>query len=306
MDSSMRTRLLQPASLIAGGTAAVGAIGIFSALTPEVAARFQIVGGVLPPGVPGAARVLALAFGLMLVWLSRSLARRKHRAWQLAVALVVGSTAAHLAKGLDFEEATSGIVLLVALVRYRREFSAAGDPATRWPVARMASLGIGLGGLLWLRSIDHLDFSARIEDAALVVLGLLAFRALYLWLRPIVAPSCSDPAERAQAEGLVHAHGGDSLAFFALRRDKSYFFSPSVRSFLAYRVVGGCALVSGDPIGAPEEIGELVDEFRRVARSRAWRLAFLGVGTPLLPLYRSRGFRALYLGDEAIVRPQEF
>ena len=118
----MRTRLLQPASLIAAGAAFVGFVGIVSALTPEAADRFQIVGGVLPPGMPEGARVVALAFGLLLVWLWRSLVRRKHRAWQLAVALVLGSTVAHLAKGLDFEEATSGIVLLVALVRWRHGF----------------------------------------------------------------------------------------------------------------------------------------------------------------------------------------
>ena len=46
-------------------------------------------------------------------------------------------------------------------------------------------------------------------------------------------------------------HGADSLAYFALRRDKSYFFSPSGSSFLAYRVIGGTALVAGDPIGEP-------------------------------------------------------
>src|SRR5947207_5310444 len=199
MDRAMRTRLLQPASLIAAGAAFVGAVGIFSALTPEMAERFQIVDGVLPPGVPGAARVLALAFGLMLIWLWRSLARRKHRAWQLAVALVIGSTAAHLAKGLDFEEATSGIVLLLALARYRREFVAGGDPAVRWPAARITLVVAGLGSLSWLRSVDHLDFSARVEDALLVVLGVLAFRALYLWLRPIVSQSCSDPEQRCQA-----------------------------------------------------------------------------------------------------------
>ena len=51
---------------------------------------------------------------------------------------------------------------------------------------------------------------------------------------------------------LVRVHGHDSLAFFSLRRDKSYFFSPTRRSFLAYRVVEGCALVSGDPIGDDE------------------------------------------------------
>src|SRR5207237_6704479 len=125
------------------------------------------------------------------------------------------------------------------------------------------------------RAEDRMDFSARIEDALLVVLGIIAVRGLYLWLRPIVAHGCVDPVERRQAEALVNTHGEDSLAFFALRRDKSYFFSPSGRSFLAYRVVAGCALVSGDPIGAADEMGELVDEFRRVARARAWRLAFL-------------------------------
>src|SRR3954462_11113853 len=147
MDTAMRTRLLQPASLIAAGAAFVGFVGIVSALTPEAADRFQIVGGVLPPGMPEGARVVALAFGLLLVWLWRSLARRKHRAWQLAVALVLGSTVAHLAKGLDFEEATSGIVLLVALVPGRRAFSPPAEPPGRRPVARIAALGVGLASL---------------------------------------------------------------------------------------------------------------------------------------------------------------
>jgi lysyl-tRNA synthetase class 2 len=169
----------------------------------------------------------------------------------------------------------------------------------------MAGLAAGLAGVLWLRSVDHIDFSARIEDALIVVLGFLAFRALTLWFQPLVGLGpCAE--ERALAEELVARHGQDSLSFFALRKDKSYFFSPSGRSFLAYRVVNGCALVSGDPIGAADEIGELVDEFGRVARARAWRLAFLGVGGGLLPLYKGRGFRTLYLGDEAIVHPDQF
>ena len=170
----------------------------------------------------------------------------------------------------------------------------------------MAALAAGLAALSVLRAEStRIDFSARIEDALIVVLGFLAFRALYLWLRPIVGAPLRRPGGAARRRrSSSHAHGEDSLAFFSLRRDKSYFFSPSGRSFLAYRVVGGCALVSGDPIGAADELGELVDEFRRVARARAWRLAFLGVGEALLPLYRSRGFRSLYLGDEAIVRPR--
>lgn len=82
-------------SVLGSAAAAVGAIGILSALTPELASRSDLVQGVLPPGVPEAARILSLAFAFVLVWLSRSLVRRKRRAWQLAVALVVASACAH-------------------------------------------------------------------------------------------------------------------------------------------------------------------------------------------------------------------
>src|SRR5450759_232953 len=100
---SMRLRRPRPESLLAWAAAAVGLIGIASALTPEMRNRFQSVGGVLPPGGIAAARVGALAFGIALVWLSRSLARRRRRAWQLGVAVVIAAAIAHVAKGLDFE-----------------------------------------------------------------------------------------------------------------------------------------------------------------------------------------------------------
>ena len=51
-----------------------------------MADRVDLVNGVLPPGVPTAARTLVLALGLGMIWLSRGLARRKRRAWWLAVA----------------------------------------------------------------------------------------------------------------------------------------------------------------------------------------------------------------------------
>src|SRR5207237_9989271 len=126
----VRSRRPRPESLLAWAAAAVGGIGIVSALTPEMRDRFQIVDGVLPPGGIAAARVGALAFGIALVWLSRSLARRRRRAWQLAVAVVLASAVAHMAKGLDFEESTASLLLLAALWRYRSRFQAPGDPGS--------------------------------------------------------------------------------------------------------------------------------------------------------------------------------
>lgn len=283
-----------------------GLVGVVSALTPEFADRSDLVRGILPPGVPEAARVLALSLGLALIWLSRALARRKRRAWQLAVALVAASAAAHLAKGLDFEEASVHIVLLAALWHYRREFAAPGDPETIRPLARvLAALG-AIGVLAAFRVSGRMAFSERIEEALGLLALALAARALYLWLRPLALRVRQTPPERRLAERLVREHGRDSLAFFSLRRDKSYFFSPGERAFLAYRVVNGCALVGGDPIGEPGHVPVLLAAFRRFAHDHAWRVAILGASAELLPLYREAGLRALYLGDEAVVCPAEF
>jgi lysyl-tRNA synthetase class 2 len=303
-----QVRLRRPTAttVLASAAALAGLIGIVSALTPEDAARFDLVRGVLPPGVPDAARVLALAFGIALVWLSRGLARRKRRAWQLSVALVLASAAAHMAKGLDFEEASVTLLLLAALWRWRRSFDAPGDPEAVRPLVQVVLAAVAIAPVAALRGLDGWSYSDRIEDALVVLLGALGFRALYLWLRPIAGRARQTLAERGAAERLVHERGDDSLCYFALRRDKSYFFSPSGDSFLAYRVVNGSALVSGDPIGDRAEFAELVRAFRRLARSRGWRVGILGSNAELRPLYRSLGLKPVYLGDEAVVHPARF
>src|SRR5262245_42500739 len=298
-------RLFRGEHLLGVAAALVGLVGIASALTPEFANRIDFVRGVLPPGVPGAARILALSFGLGLVWLSRLLARRRRRAWQLAVALVVGISLAHLAKGLDVEEATLGLALLVALVRFRDRFDVPGDPRSVRPLlATTAALGalVTLAAVFDMRGYD----GDRWQDALVGLTLVLTARAFYLWLRPVSDRIRQSADERRAARRLVRTNGEDSLAFFSLRRDKNYFFSPTRNSFLAYKVVAGVALVSGGPIGAHGEFGDLLDEFRRVCHARGWRLALLGVHADHVPIARAIGLRAIKLGDEAVVSPSAF
>ena len=294
-----------PPILLAWFATVAGLLSVISSLTPEMANRLDLVRGVLPPGVPGAARTLVLTLGLGMIWLARGLARRKRRAWWLAIAVVSASAVAHLAKGLDFEEATTHLILLVALVRARRHFVAPGDPATVLPLLQVgAALAICVPLLLVVNyETDHAY--ERVETAFLLLIGALAVRALWLWLRPLpVAPPAHDDRDRATE--LVQEHGSDSLAYFALRRDKSYFFSPSGKSFLAYRVIGGTALVAGDPIGDAVERHTLMQEFVRVAHTKGWRVAVAGASGDALEDYVALGFKSMYLGDEAVIRPSEF
>src|SRR5205823_714308 len=262
----------KPESVLAWAAAAVGVIGIASALTPEMANRFDFVKGVLPPGVPDVARWGALAFGIALVWLSRSLARRRRRAWQLVVVIVIASAAAHLAKGLDFEEAVVSLLLLVALVRYRRRFDVPGDPATVRPLIAVGTALAAAAAVALAVELHGGELSDRLSEVFTALGMLLGFSGLYFWLRPFSEAVAQTVGERRLARALVDAYGSDSLSFFALRRDKSYFFSPSRRAFLAYRVIAGSVLISGDPVGASEEFDALLAEFKRVARAHGWRL----------------------------------
>jgi lysyl-tRNA synthetase class 2 len=297
---------LVPETVLGWAAAAVGAVGIASALTPELAGRIDVVNGVLPPGVPSAARVATLAFGLALIWLSRSLARRRRRAWQLAVGLVVAIAVSHLAKGLDLEEAVASLALLVALLRYRDRFDVPGDPESLRPAIGTLSLLAGAASAVLLVESHGWLLPERVEQLLGAAGLVLAFRALYLWFRPLSVRVLQTVEERRAAHALVAAYGRDSLAYFTLRRDKSYLFSPTGNAFLAYRVSGGTALVSGDPVGDEAELDGLLDELRRIVRASGWRLAVVGAGAEALPRYRRLGLRPIKIGDEAVLRPERF
>ena len=137
-------RLARPPSGLAALALGLGVVNIVSALTPELAERVRVVQTVLSPDAEVAARGLTLAAGVAMLLVASSLARRKHRAWLLAVVVVAASAVLHIAKGLDLEESIANVALLVLLIRSRRWFDAPGDPAS----LRLLAAGSAL--LAWL------------------------------------------------------------------------------------------------------------------------------------------------------------
>jgi lysyl-tRNA synthetase class 2 len=243
-------------------------------------------------------------------------------------------------KGLDYEEATLSILLALALVARRHDFEGRGDPSVRVSLAGRAVLFAAVivvyGAIaLWINrvSIDqpfglrfalretgeaavgmHLSGSEHIRGSfgewfpvsvfVLTVSALLAL--LWSWLAPWRFRLGHSGEERRRAQELVHAFGTDTLAPFALRADKSYFFSEDEQAFLAYKVTAGVAVISGDPIGPEHEVRALLERFRAYVAERDWRIAVLGAGERYLPVYRELGLRALYHGDEAVIDTASF
>ena len=104
-----------------------------------------------------------------------------------------------------------------------------------------------------------------------------------------------------EAKRLVECYSSDSLSYFNLRRDKNLFFHKK-DSFLAYRIILGIALISGDPIGRPELIPEIVKDFRKYCAKKELPFAYFASSEDYLPFYKEAGLRALFLGEEAIMR----
>lgn len=106
---------------------------------------------------------------------------------------------------------------------------------------------------------------------------------------------------------LLARHGErDSLGYFALRREKSVVWSPTRKAAVAYRVVGGVSLASGDPLGDPEAWPGAIAPWLAESRAHGWIPAVMGAGEEAGTVYARHGLDALELGDEALVDVAEF
>lgn len=307
--------------------ATLGLVGVVDALLPTYAGTLLRD---LAPGAAPFARGAMLTVSLGLVYLSRPLRRGNRRAWLLACCLLAGVTLLHVLHSDLGAIATGGVAAL--LVARRGDFQAVGDPVGRSRALRalvaMAALAYGLG-LVVLLVRDHAEgspfhLSAGLHVVSDTVLGLpgglhswLAALVLVLvlaggvvalvsWLAPWRGDRPEDGEPRARAREIVRECGSDTLAPFVLRADKAYLFSPSGRSVVAYRVVAGVAVVSGDPVGPSGDRDLALDALVCRARERGWRIVVLGASEAYLASYRQRGLRALYHGDEAVLDLDRF
>ncbi|MFJ3707491.1 phosphatidylglycerol lysyltransferase domain-containing protein [Streptomyces sp. NPDC090053] len=136
---------------------------------------------------------------------------------------------------------------------------------------------------------------------------LLLLAVLYAAFRSRRAVDPITAQDEKQLRALLDRQGErDSLGYFALRRDKSVIWSPTGKAAVAYRVLGGVSLASGDPIGDPEAWPGAIGNWLAEAREHGWLPAVMGASEEAGTVYARHGLDALEFGDEAIVEIAEF
>ncbi len=136
--------------------------------------------------------------------------------------------------------------------------------------------------------------------AALIAAAVVLFRSQRL------ASLMTSDDERVIRALLAVYGDDDSLGYFSTRRDKAVVFSPDARAAITYRVELSTAVAGGDPIGDPDSWTEAVAEFVALCERYGWRPAALGTGARGAQAYVAAGFKAINIGDEAILDVRGF
>ncbi|MHB8463344.1 MAG: bifunctional lysylphosphatidylglycerol flippase/synthetase MprF [Acidimicrobiales bacterium] len=323
----------------AGILLVAGVIDVVSAATPPLRDRVDFVRRVLPLVVPEVAITLVALSGLALMLLSRGVRKGHRLAWTISIGVLVASAIGHLLKAGEIEQGLVAAAAVAYLAYNWRAFGATGDRpslirgAMTLVAGGMTAIVAGVAGVeLYhpgvlrrppighairvvterlvgiystpLRQGRHGHFNTYVAPGLTSIgIGLAAY-ALALAFRPVVLSRRPPPGDYSRARDIVRRWGSDTLAYFALRDDKRWWFYGD--SVVAYAVIGGVCLVSPDPIGPADEHTEAWREFHRFADDHGWPVAVMGAGEDWLDTYRSAGMRDLYIGDEAVVDCQTF
>ncbi len=285
-------------------------------------------------------RTATILIGFALIVSSPNIFKRKRRAWVAVLALSVFSTAFHLTKGLDYGQALFSFALVILLLLTRHMFTVKSSVPdlrsglVKLSVAAAVAVGYGIAGF-WFLDERHFGINFHIGDSFLTTLRLLTLTgdprliphthyahwflgSLYViggtallysgfsLFRPVLHEFRTLPRERRLAQSITQQHGRTSLDFFKIWPDKSYFFSPTGRSFIAYGVAGHVALALGDPVGPEEEIAPTIHAFLHMCWENEWAVGFHQTLPDFLPIYRELRLKKLKIGDDAIVDVREF
>lgn len=158
----------------------------------------------------------------------------------------------------------------------------------------------------------------RLEQLTFVPIGP-GMRIVYQWIGPIfwiivlaaVIPLVFSERNQSSFEDrdrvlAILATGSGTLGQMTTWNGNSYWFDPSGRVAIAYRVYSGVAITTSDPIGPPKDFEGAVRGFSTFCDDNGWVPVFYSVHESLRPLFESMGWATMGVGEETIVRPESW
>ncbi|HEX5133729.1 MAG TPA: phosphatidylglycerol lysyltransferase domain-containing protein [Candidatus Krumholzibacteria bacterium] len=309
-------------------------IGLVDVLTPFVLPEhpgFARVAALIPIDNPHWPRHLLFTLGATLLFLAPALGRGRRSAWWISLLLLAISTSLQWQAGAPGVEHVLSVLLIAALVMWRREFRAPGDPQSVRAGVRalvgsalllVAYTAIGfvmlrqrfvppfdvtaaahetLGRLMFapdIRTTWHSP-AARWFLASIPLVGWGGLAVAFLRLtRGALAPKPTAEDEQ-RARGILERHGLAGTSYMTLWPGNALFFHDEC--YLAYRVNDHTAVVLGDPVGPADRLRATAAAFVTFAESHGWNPVFFSATEARRPVYEALGLKLVQIGEDAVI-----
>ncbi len=316
-----------------------GLLNILSGLFSKLPVRVQLIEDLFPLEIIHLSRTLVIIFGIFLIFLARGLWQRKNRSWWLSVIIVTFSIILHLIKRLDYKESiilllslavlmffkklfivksskieilksikTSGVILFLLFIysffgfyALQGQFSnlVTGSNITKDYV--FSIFGIGTDTLVPITR-HAIWFEDSISSVGIISIGLI-FTALFA---PLIDKEKPTDEDKRLVRNLILEKATNSVSYFNLMSDKTYFFNKNRTCFLAYKIENNTAVVLGDPVGKTRDKLNTLHEFVNEMKTRGLSYTFYNTISTTIPLYKKLGMKLVKIGEEAVVYTSNF
>ncbi|HSW70833.1 MAG TPA: phosphatidylglycerol lysyltransferase domain-containing protein, partial [Gammaproteobacteria bacterium] len=280
--------------------------------------------------------VSSLVLGFLAFYFSLQLFRRKKLAHRIVLLIVAGLFVSGILHGHHLWKLSMYGACLLLLTGYAKAFTVKSNNLNigRALVASLVVFGCSiLYGAIGFYTIESRAFGIDLSvwqsvkyallqlvlfDNAIVApltrqghmfvlsLDFISIAGLLLVVsnlfRPIHFKFFSDNTQQKTAELLITQNSVSVEDFFLLwPRDKHYFFNQDRTAVIAYKVQSGVAFALDGPRGDKKEFSELLKAFGVFSEQNGWLPAFIHTGTEMKDLISALGFKALFIGNEAMI-----
>jgi phosphatidylglycerol lysyltransferase len=318
----------------------LGAVNIFSVLTPPIASRVRMLRGYLPLESIHASNWMIILIGMILMVTAAFLIRGLRGAWWLAILFSFLSFIGHITKAFDYEEALLALSIIIILILTRKQYIQKSN-------ARFIHIGIitsvsafllvlifGAIGFYFLDKRNFgIDFSfqqslkyafnnfllIREDDLApvtrfgkefIVSLKVLASGAwiflFYTLLRPYINPTGTEVQANEKASYLLSQYGSSPVDYFKVDEDKLIYFSSAYEGFISYKIANGFSVVLEEPVSSEADKVPMLIEFEEYCRKMGLKSAYYRVDEDSLYHFEKLGKKKLLIGQEGIMNLRDF
>lgn len=287
------------------------------------------------PNIIALHRTASTIIGLILIFISYRLYKRIKTAWVITMCLMPVSFFIHI---VEFNGHLRGIsiielITMAALIFTRRDFKRNADPIKlKWGImiAVVSFLIVLMNSafgmymmrghfrdidsfsdafykslqLLYFMDLSHV--AARNRSALLFARSSIVLNwaclisALILVLKPLVYEPIVSNYDKEKARQFLKKYGQNPIDYVDMENDKKYFFGSESQGFIAYIVVGGVAVCSGDPVCSEDDIIMLISEFITFCKQNELAICFCQVMPYTLKYFKEMKFGTAKYGEEAM------